>query len=90
MARELSPEYRAAKASKATREMAAILSTGTPFRSNRLTVAELDAVIGVAGDALASETLADPENPEVADAALEAFESGMEKLRRQLAARRRR
>lgn len=55
--------------------------------SNRLTKAELEAVIGVAGDALAGETLSSEDNPE---AALEAFESGMEKLRRQLAAHGRR
>lgn len=50
--------------------------------NNRLTKAELDAVIGVAGDALAEETLASDDNPE---AAVEAFERGMEKLKRQLA-----
>lgn len=50
-------------------------------QSNRLTAAELDAVIGVAGDALAGETLSNEDDP---DAALEAFERGMEKLRRQL------
>jgi ribosome-associated translation inhibitor RaiA len=49
--------------------------------SNRLTKAELDAVIGVAGDALAAETLSSEDDPE---AAVAAFESGMEKLRRQL------
>jgi hypothetical protein len=55
--------------------------------SNRLTAAELEAVLGVAGDALAAETLSTEDDP---DAALEAFESGMEKLRRQLANMRRR
>ena len=50
--------------------------------SNRLTRAELEAIIGVAGDAFAAETLASDDDPE---AALEAFENGMEKLRRQLA-----
>lgn len=54
--------------------------------SNRLTKAELEAVLGVAGDALAEETLSTEDNPE---AALEAFETGMEKLRRQLANRER-
>lgn len=49
--------------------------------SNRLTKSELEAVLGVAGDALAAETLSTEPDP---DAALEAFESGMEKLRRQL------
>jgi len=55
--------------------------------SNRLTAAELDAVIGVAGDALAAETLSSETDP---DAAVEAFERGMEKLRRQLGGHRRR
>jgi len=55
--------------------------------SNRLTAAELDAVIGVAGDALAAETLSSEDDP---DAAVEAFERGMEKLRRQLGGYRRR
>ena len=54
--------------------------------SNRLTKAELEAIIGVAGDALASETLSTEDDP---DAAIEAFERGMEKLRRQLARRKR-
>ena len=54
--------------------------------SNRLTKAELEAVLGVAGDALAAETLSTEDNPE---AALEAFETGMDKLRRQLANRER-
>ncbi len=54
--------------------------------NNRLTIAELDAVLGVAGDALAAETLSSEDDP---DAALAAFESGMEKLRRQLARRKR-
>ena len=53
--------------------------------SNRLTTAELDAIIGVAGDALAGETLSTDDDPA---AALAAFESGMDKLRAQLAARR--
>lgn len=52
--------------------------------SNRLTRAELDAVIGVAGDALAAETLSSDADPE---ASMAAFERGMDKLRRQLAAR---
>lgn len=52
--------------------------------SNRLTKAELEAILGVAGDALAEETLSTEDNPE---AALEAFEAGMNKLRRQLANR---
>jgi len=62
--------------------MADVLST----YSTRLTRAELEAVIAVAGDALAAETLSsDPDETEAEhDAALEAFESGMEKLRRQL------
>lgn len=49
--------------------------------NNRLTKAELEAVIAVAGDALAVETLSTDDDP---DAAVEAFESGIEKLRRQL------
>lgn len=53
--------------------------------SNRLTDAELDAVLGVAGDALAAETLSTEDDPQ---AALAAFESGMEKLRAQLGKRR--
>lgn len=53
--------------------------------SNTLTEAELNAVLGVAGDALAAESLSTEDDPE---AALEAFESGMEKLRRQLANKR--
>lgn len=52
--------------------------------SNRLNKAELEAVLAVAGDALAVETLSTDEDP---CAAIEAFESGMEKLRRQLANR---
>lgn len=52
--------------------------------SNRLTKAELSAVLGVAGDALAEETLSTDANPE---AAMLAFESGMAKLRAQLAAK---
>ena len=56
-------------------------------RSNCLTAAELSAILGVAGDALAAETLTTEDDPE---AALEAFESGMDKLRSQLAMRRRR
>ena len=51
---------------------------------NRLTRAELDAVIGVAGDANAIETLSTDDDPYAASAA---FERGMEKLRRQLAAK---
>ncbi len=53
--------------------------------SNRLTTAELDAVIGVAGDALAHETLSTADVPE---AAIAAYERGMDKLRAQLAVRR--
>ena len=49
--------------------------------SNRLTRAELEAVIGVAGDAAAPETLSTDDDPE---AALATFESGMDKLRAQL------
>ena len=57
--------------------------------TNRLTKAELEAVIGVAGDALAAETLSsDPDQTEdELEAAIDAFESGMEKLRRQLSAK---
>lgn len=53
--------------------------------SSRLTIAELDAIIGVAGDALAAETLSTEDDP---GAALAAFESGMDKLRAQLGKRR--
>lgn len=55
--------------------------------SNRLTQAELEAVLGVAGDALAGDTLSTEDDPE---AALAAFESGMDKLRRQLGKKSRR
>lgn len=55
--------------------------------SNRLTMAELEAVIGVAGDALAAETLSTEDNPQ---AALDTFESGLDKLRAQLARHERR
>lgn len=55
--------------------------------NNRLTMAELEAILGVAGDALAAETLSNEDDPQ---AALEAFEEGMEKLRRQLGCKLRR
>ena len=57
--------------------------------NNRLTTSELDAILGVAGDALAQETLSsDPTaTAEQIKAAILAFETGMEKLRRQLSRR---
>ncbi len=57
--------------------------------NNRLTALELDAILGVAGDALAQETLSDDPTatPEQIEAAIVAFETGMEKLRRQLSRR---
>lgn len=56
--------------------------------SNRLTKAELDAVIGIAGDVDALATVESCFEEHEQDAALAAFESGMEKLRRQLSGRR--
>ena len=53
--------------------------------SARLTAAEIEALLGVAGDALAEETLSTEDDPE---AAMEAFERGMNKLRAMLAAKR--
>ena len=53
--------------------------------NNRLTARELDSIISVAGDALASETLSEEDDPETAIAA---YESGMQKLKRQLEAKR--
>ena len=55
--------------------------------SNRLTKAELDAVIGICGDVDATETVLSSYPADEQEAALEAFENGMEKLRRQLSAR---
>ncbi len=52
--------------------------------SNRLTKAELDAVISVAGDADAHATIESCYDDAKQEAAFAAFESGMEKLRRQL------
>jgi hypothetical protein len=58
-----------------------------------LTAREIECVLAVAGDALAGETLSSGDDP---DGDLEAFESGMDKLREMLgnrdraAARRRR
>lgn len=52
--------------------------------SNRLTKAELDAVLTMAGDCDAGATIDSCYEEEEREAAHEAFESGMEKLRRQL------
>lgn len=50
-----------------------------------LTKAELESVIAVAGDAIASETLRDPDASEADNArAVDAYFSGMEKLREML------
>lgn len=55
--------------------------------SNRLTRAELEAVIGIAGDVDAIATVESSFEADEQDATLAAWESGMEKLRRQLSAR---
>lgn len=56
----------------------------------RLTARELETVLAVAGDALAAETLRRPEDEEAEyDKDLQAFETGMEKLRVMLGRRRR-
>ena len=55
--------------------------------SNRLTRAELEAVLCVAGDAVAFETIASCYPEDEREAAIEAFESGMDKLRAQLSNR---
>ncbi len=55
--------------------------------SNRLTKAELDAVLTMAGDCDAGATIDSCYIEQERDAAIEAFESGMDKLRRQLARR---
>jgi hypothetical protein len=52
--------------------------------SNRLTKAELDAIIGIAGDVDALATVESSFEADEQEAALAAWESGMEKLRRQL------
>jgi hypothetical protein len=53
-----------------------------------LTALEIEAVLGVAGDALAEETLKDVSSSEAERRRLlDAFESGMEKLRSMLARR---
>lgn len=57
----------------------------------RLTTAELEAILGVAGDALAEESLKEPDQTEEEhEAACYAFETGMEKLRVMLGRRKRR
>lgn len=53
--------------------------------SNRLTRAELDAVIAVAGDADMPATIESCYPEDEREAVMEAYESGIEKLRRQLA-----
>ena len=50
----------------------------------RLTAREIECILAVAGDALASATLESAEDP---DGDLEAFERGMDKLREMLARR---
>jgi hypothetical protein len=56
---------------------------------NRLTRAELDAVVGIAGDVDALATIESAFPAEERDTVLAAWESGMEKLRRQLGRKRR-
>lgn len=54
----------------------------------RLTALEIECILAVAGDALASETLLDPdETPAQFEARCDAFERGMDKLRDMLRAR---
>jgi hypothetical protein len=50
----------------------------------RLTTLEIETILAVAGDALAEETLSNPD-PALFQRELAAFESGMEKLRTLLA-----
>jgi hypothetical protein len=57
----------------------------------RLTAREIETILAVAGDALASETLSRPEDEEAEyEKDMKSFESGMEKLREMLARRERR
>lgn len=59
----------------------------TASRRIRLTNREIETILVVAGDALAAETLSNHEDEGEADKDIEAFESGMDKLRAMLARR---
>lgn len=56
----------------------------TPGNSNRLTKDELEAIIGIAGDVDVIATVESSFEEHEQDVVLAAWESGMEKLRRQL------
>ena len=55
--------------------------------SNRLSAREIEAVLAVAGDADATETISSCFEEDEVERMIAAFERGMEKLRRQLGRR---